>query len=177
MNVYDNYYRDGYYFGEPYHQMMAVFKKLPLRGCLCDLGAGQGRDSIPLAKMGYQVSTVDISEVGIEQMKATYNDITAIVADIYTFPVSGFDTVLMDSLLHFYKTDYEKEKQLVERICLELDEGALFVNCLLKSKKNEQLLKTIIEDSGIVFEVLVDDYVDCPEADCQFHFLVIKKVQ
>lgn len=177
MEIYDKYYREGYCFGEPYRQLIEFFEKLPSRGMLCDLGAGQGRDSIPLANMGYEVSAVDVSEVGIKQIKSVDSNIHGIVADIYTFPVNNFDIVLMDSMLHFYKNDYEKEKQLVERICSELKDGALFANCLLKSKKNEKLLKKIIEDSGIMFEILVEEYADYPEADCQFHFLVIQKVK
>ena len=52
MNVsYDKQYQTENLFGEPYSE----------RGRLLDLGCGQGRNAIPLAQLGYEVTGMDIS--------------------------------------------------------------------------------------------------------------------
>ena len=53
MATYDKYYKKKDYFGSPCKGLIDLFEAYPTRGSLCDLGAGQGRDSIPLQRMGY----------------------------------------------------------------------------------------------------------------------------
>ena len=66
MSIYDDYYKTENLFGEPYKELVAFFKKYPLKGKLLDIGCGQGRNAIPLAKIGYQVTEIDIAKFGIE---------------------------------------------------------------------------------------------------------------
>ncbi len=65
---YDKHYQTENLFGEPYPELIDFFTAYPERGKLLDLGYGQGRNAIPLARMGYEVTGIDISRVGIEQM-------------------------------------------------------------------------------------------------------------
>ena len=51
MALYDKYYEKENYFGKPYIYLIDFFEKYHCRGTLCDIGAGQGRDSIPLSKI------------------------------------------------------------------------------------------------------------------------------
>ena len=59
------------------------YKKL---GKVLDLGAGEGRNSIFLAEKGFDVTAIDISEIGINKLKNNPN-----VLRVY-LPISGGTT-------------------------------------------------------------------------------------
>jgi len=84
---YDKYYKEIKYFGSAYKGMLAFFEKYEDKGTLLDLGCGQGRDSLELAKLEYSVTGIDISSVGIENMlfeaKKLKLNVVGLVEDIY----------------------------------------------------------------------------------------------
>lgn len=70
-----------------------------------DVGCGQGRDALFIARMGHSVVGVDLSPNGIRDMINAANkenlEIEGIVADIKTFaPTGAFDIVLIDRTMH-----------------------------------------------------------------------------
>lgn len=70
-----------------------------------DVGCGQGRDAVFIAKLGHSVVGVDISPNGIRDLKtlATKDNlaIEGIVADISSYtPIGEFDVILVDRTLH-----------------------------------------------------------------------------
>jgi len=70
-----------------------------------DVGCGQGRDAIFMARMGHSVVGVDIAPSGIRDMEAAAKaeglDVTGIVQDLTRFTPPGlFDVVLIDRTLH-----------------------------------------------------------------------------
>ena len=66
--TYDKYYKTENLFGQPYPELLAFFTEYPKKGNVLDLGCGQGRDAIPLARLGFDVTGIDNSSVGIAQM-------------------------------------------------------------------------------------------------------------
>ena len=152
---YDEYYQTKSFFGEPYPELLAFYARQKPKGALLDLGCGQGRDALPLARLGYQVTGVDVSSVGIGQLKENAEheglNLHAVVADIYQYDAfEPFDFILLDSMFHFTKRDREKEVKFLKRIFTRAKQGALITVCIQRvGQKLDTLLQTI-EASGEV---------------------------
>ncbi|MHA0858073.1 methyltransferase domain-containing protein [Paenibacillus sp. CMAA1364] len=170
---YDNYYQEMNYFGNPYPEMVEYFLKSKKRGTLCDLGAGQGRDSIPFFHMRFDVTAVDVSVVGLNDIHDKCPEVKTVLHDIYTFNTIPYDTIFMNSMLHFYKNDCAKEKGLVIKILDEMSSGNQFINCIIKDKESEFL--KIINDYGNTIQIIYENDVSYVEADIKYHFCVIEK--
>ncbi len=158
--TYDKYYQTEDLFGEPYSELMEFFKKYPKKGKVLDLGCGQGRDSIPLARLGFDVTGIDNSKVGIEQMnhiaKVANLSLNGIIADIFGFDdFDGYDFVLLDSMFHFAKNDRKKETEFIKKIITEIGKGCLVVFCIQDTGKKVEILKDTIG-----FEEKVDQIED-----------------
>ncbi len=160
----------------PCSELILFFKMYPERGKLCDSGAGQGRDSIPISKLGYDVTAVDISKVGLEQIKSCDLSIETLQNDVYEHDISGYDFILMDSMLHFYKNDVKKETALVDRILDQMKIGSVLVNNMVKSSKAEKILKSMLDAHAGSIEVMQEKYIDYPDFDATYHFIVLKKL-
>lgn len=126
-----------------------------------------------MAEMGYAVTAVDISNVGIKQIQKQNPAVMAVVSDLYSFDITNYDYILMDSILHFYKNDIEKEETLLRRILSEMKTGSILVNCLMKSNKAEKVLKEIIRQYPT--EILQEAYIDYPDFDAVYHMIVVEK--
>ncbi|MBI9009206.1 MAG: class I SAM-dependent methyltransferase [Tenericutes bacterium] len=182
MASYDKHYKDKNYFGNSYQELISFFRDYPNKGKVLDLGCGQGRDTIEIAKLGYEVMGVDLSIVGIKQMleeaqKLSLN-VNAEVSDVYTYErIHEYDIILLDSMLHFYSKDKVKETNLYIKILQEMKAGSLFCNLLLKSKKNEEYIKSLVAKNEHTFTVIHDGYAKYVEADCEYHMYIIEKIK
>ena len=102
---YDKHYRDDpAACGAPFAEFEA-FCGDAKAGSVLDLGCGQGRDALMFARAGHRVVGVDVSSVGITQMRAVAKaeglDVEGLVADICTYaPDRRFDVVILDRVLH-----------------------------------------------------------------------------
>lgn len=175
MATYDKHYKEHNYFGKPYSELMDFFRKYPNRGKLVDLGAGQGRDSIPLSEMGYDVTAVDISEVGLKQIKYINPSIHTIKTNAYEFDISDYDFILLDSMIHFYMRHIKRESKWLINVFSSMKKNSVFINCLLKSPKSEKILFEIFNEFNHEFDIIENKYIDYPEANCKYHLFVIKK--
>jgi ubiquinone/menaquinone biosynthesis C-methylase UbiE len=79
---------------------------VPGRGL--DLAAGEGRNAIWLASLGWKMTAVDFSEVAIERGSARATDVDFEVADVLEWePDTSFDLILI-AYLHLQSAEYEK---------------------------------------------------------------------
>lgn len=108
--TYDKHYRDDpAACGTPFTEF-ATFCHQVEPGSVLDLGCGQGRDALMFARAGHRVVGVDLSAVGIEQMRATAAAeglrVEGVVHDITTYePAEAFDLVVLDRVLHMLPAD------------------------------------------------------------------------
>lgn len=146
---YDKYYQTENLFGQPYPELIEFFAEYSKRGKVLDLGCGQGRDAITLARLGYTVVGIDKSKVGVEQMnriaEAESLTVTGKETDIFEFDnFAEYDIVLLDSMFHFTKNDRKKETDFIKRMLSKIKKGCLVVFCVQDTgKKIEILNKTI----------------------------------
>lgn len=102
---YDKHYRDDpAACGAPFAEFEAFCGEAEA-GSVLDLGCGQGRDALMFARAGHRVVGVDVSSVGITQMREAARaeglDVEGVVADIRTYgPDRRFDVVILDRVLH-----------------------------------------------------------------------------
>ena len=147
---YDKYYQTKNLFGSPYPELLEFYSSIESKGKLLDIGCGQGRDAIPLAQLGYKVTGLDYSKVGIEQLnqiaKQENLPLEGMVQDIYAYNQFGeFDFILLDSMFHFGKKDRAKEEELLKTIFTQAKSGALITICIQNTGKKVAILHSIIE--------------------------------
>ena len=176
---YDRYYQKENYFGDPYPGLKEFFGTYPHKGHVLDLGCGQGRDALYLARQGFTVTGVDISQVGLDQLsavaRAEHLDITVILADIHSWDMQGdYDMILLDSMLHFYRKDIPVETALVHNVAYTLESGGLLVNFMISGARREQYLKRILAEQ-YRWDVLYDDYTDYPDFNITYHRYIVQK--
>lgn len=92
--------------GEPTPQIVSFFDQLgPKALRVLDIGCGQGRDALFIARRGHSVVGVDLSAYGIRDLNAAAARetlaIEGIVADVADYVPEGmFDIILIDRTLH-----------------------------------------------------------------------------
>lgn len=92
--------------GKPTPVLADFFNQLDQENSrVLDVGCGQGRDAIFIARLGHRVVGVDISCNGIRDIKGVAGQeslpIEAVVADVATYEPKGvFDVILIDRTLH-----------------------------------------------------------------------------
>jgi len=110
----ETYSKQEEFFGHAYQELQNYFSNHSKKGTLLDLGSGQGRDSLYLASIGYQVTAVDNSMVGICQtlIKARKMGLKlkTIKADLFNVQLEKkFDIILFDMILHTFKKTQQLE--------------------------------------------------------------------
>lgn len=85
-----------------------------------DLGIGQGRNSIPLVELGYNVTGVDYSTKCLEICKNNCPKLNLIQSDIRSFPIekNKYDLISSRCVLHFFHKDdtYKIIKNIKENL-------------------------------------------------------------
>ncbi len=104
---YDRLYRDTPdALGPPTAAFVGFFDRFgTARARVLDLGCGQGRDALFIARRGHRVVGVDRSAHGIRALAAAARreglDLSGVVADIVDWrPEGRFDVIVLDRVLH-----------------------------------------------------------------------------
>lgn len=185
--TYDKYYQTENLFGEPYLELIEFFAEYPKKGKVLDLGCGQGRDAIALARLGYSVTGIDNSEVGIDQMNQIGQNeklnLVGQVGDIYTFDrFSEYEIVLMDSMFHFAKQDKVKEIGLINKVVSEIRNGSLMIVCIQDTGNKVQTLDKAIDFekkhkrlADKKFKYMFEDSDSGHKSETDYRMIVIEK--
>ncbi len=100
--------------------------RLPAR--VLDLGAGEGADAIRLARLGCEVTAVEISNVGAEKIMKFASEAGAVVnvqvSDIAEYRPDGeFDLIICNGVLHYISD----KKTIIDRMQRATSPGGLNV--------------------------------------------------
>lgn len=184
---YDKYYRTENLFGEPYPELIEFFAEYPGKGKVLDLGCGQGRDALALARLGYTVTGIDNSQVGIDQMheiaQAENLNLIGQVGDIYAFDeFYKFDIILIDSMFHFAKKDKKKEIELVKKIVSQIKNESLIVVCIQDTGDKVQIFIQAIDFEKQLkrladkkFKYTFEDKESAHKSETNYRMIVIEK--
>jgi len=186
---YDKYYQTENLFGNPYPELIDFFHTYQNKGKLLDVGCGQGRDAIALALMGFEVTGIDHSKVGIAQM----NEIAVIenlsltgrVTDIFEFKnFNEYDFVLLDSMFHFEKNDLKKETDFIKRILSEVKRSCLIVFCIQDTGKKVEILNNCFNRQNKVeslhdqkFDYIFEDKETGHKSKSPYRMIIVKSIQ
>lgn len=101
-------------------QLKHILKHIK-KGKILDLGAGEGGDAIFLAKKGFDVKAIDISETAINKIKKIAKkekvSIKAEAADLETYKIKqNYDAIISFAAIHFLK------KQQINKIIKDMKE-------------------------------------------------------
>lgn len=109
---YDKVYRDSRHaLGAPTKEFVSFFESYQRdHATVLDVGCGQGRDALFIARLGHSVTGIDQSPSGIRDLLKDASieglEIEAEVADIRDYlPYRSYDIVLIDRTLHMLKPE------------------------------------------------------------------------
>lgn len=99
-------------------EILDLVKRLPKEAKIFDLGCGDGRNAIPLAELGFDVTAVDISSTGIGKIHALTEgkklSIKTVVADIRKYRIQDrYDLIIAHGCLHLMRAE-ERNKIIAE---------------------------------------------------------------
>ena len=180
---FDNMYEDKKeMFGHPYKELQDYFKNYQVKGKVLDLGCGQGRDALFLASIGYDVTAVDNSGVGIKQMldkaKEQKIELKGIVDDVLNLKINDkFEIILFDMLLHSFEKE-DQVKILEKNLKLLKEDGILcivFPNDL-NSGYFMDILNSLSNNLVFLEEIIINDVpkIEGETDDYTFSMMVVK---
>jgi len=180
MPEYNKYYQKRNYFGKPYPELLEYINRFERTNKIIDLGCGQGRDVIALARMGFSVMGIDIADVGINQLNEIVRkenlDITTEVMDYKAYKnLLDYDIVLMNSMFHFYKRDIEEETKSLYWVLNELKPNAKLFLFVQENKSRIKLIKKILVGMDLVISIDFEKSILYEEFNSKFYFFVIRK--
>lgn len=109
-------------------ELMSALEGLPA-GRVVDLGGGQGRHCLPMARMGFQVEVVDCSEAALRQLISQAAreglDVSAACVDIAAYVPPSDVTAAVAALL-FHLPAPHRSLRVAERVGSVLRPGGLF---------------------------------------------------
>ncbi len=172
-NFFDELYdKSEFYWGLNPSSLILDILKYKKNGSVLDLGCGEGRNVIFLAKNGFDVTGIDASKAGIRKLEKLASEfhlnIRTIISDINKFMFErGYDVILSIATLHFL------ERHDIERLIMDMKthtrKGGLDVISVFTEENPHKRFpylfrKKELEDFYKDWEVLqYDEYITPPE--------------
>jgi len=107
-------------------------------GSVLDIACGEGRNSLFLAQMGFQVSAVDFSEVALDRLRKTSTENNLII-DIIESDLSNLDCLQKlkkyDNIIVIH---FKLGEDLLERIPSLLSDDGIFLYCTFSHRQSEE---------------------------------------
>lgn len=145
---------------KPLSIIVELEKKLKRNSKILDLGCGEGRDAIYLAKKGHRVTAMDISETAIERLNKISKDkklkIKAEVGDLETYKIKeDYDVVIALASMHFLSK--KKIYSLIKEIKKRTKEGGFnLIIVFRKGDSSEGQFKMYYFDNGELSKLYSD---------------------
>lgn len=141
------YQQQSHALGKPTQDFVTFFDHYDKHNAdILDIGCGQGRDALFIARRGHHVVGIDIAATGIAQLledaQAENLNIEGVVADLHNFePVGMYDVVVIDRTLHMLATD--TRLVVLERVCHSVRDGGYVL--IADEKSNLPSMRTFFE--------------------------------
>ncbi|MCB1174655.1 MAG: class I SAM-dependent methyltransferase [Leptospiraceae bacterium] len=179
---YDRHYQTRDLFGDPLPALIAFFEQLQPGRRVWDMGAGQGRDTLPLARMGHQVRAIDSSRTGLDCIAkaaaaARLANITTLCADVHSLKVAPECQVLLfDAMFHFYKRDRASEMALLERVSNQLSDRGILACAVPANQTTAANLALLHQSAWASWGRLTDVESRHEHTGTLYRFLALEKV-
>jgi len=155
---YEEFYKENPHgLGEPFKEFVGFFDSYGKTAArVLDLGCGQGRDAMFIARKGHSVVGVDISATGIRQLcedaKKEILEIEGVVADVKDYiPEGNFDVVVIDRTLHMLSEEADRIEVLENLVGFVNKDGYVLI---ADEKKNLPAMEKLFVESGWTVSLL-----------------------
>ena len=145
----------------PNKYLVEAIKDLPAGSTVLDLGCGEGRNALYVAKLGFVVTAVDISEIALRKLERAANDlhlsIKTVHSDIATFDFDKkWDMIISTAALHLISRD--QQESVITKMKESVNDNGL--NLITIFNKDDPGYKEYPELSFTNIEELIEAYKD-----------------
>ena len=154
---FEPYDRDDIAYGStPSSAVAAFLEQVGGAGRAIDLGAGAGRDTIAMARAGYEVTAVDLSQRGLDRIRQraaerdVLDHVNTVVADVreVDLPEGSFDAVVATTVLdHIPAADAVKLWKRMSKAVTE--QGFLFVEVHTTEDPGSDRMPGLASDAAV----------------------------
>lgn len=152
------YQQQRHALGNPTQEFVTFFDRYDKQNAdVLDVGCGQGRDALFIARRGHHVVGVDMATTGMAQMleeaQAEGLNIEGVVADLRNFePVGTYDVVVIDRTLHMLEA--ETRLSVLERVCHSVREDGFVL--IADEKSNLPAMRAFFDTGSHRWATLKD---------------------
>ncbi|OHX68069.1 class I SAM-dependent methyltransferase [Flammeovirga pacifica] len=141
----DQFYENKNTFGDSYKELKVFLERIVDKKNLLDLGSGQGRNALMAETLGFDVTAVDVSKVGIHQtVSSSKGKVKGVVADIYKYTIDQpYQVVILDAVIHCQFEDLDNESLLFNQIEASLVKNGYILLITHQWNMREQHLKSL----------------------------------
>jgi SAM-dependent methyltransferase len=134
----ERFAKEGYAYGQSANDFLRESAHLLPKGKILSLGEGEGRNAVYLAKLGYDVTAIDYSEIGLDKAhnlaKENRTKIHTIHADLTTYKL---EKDYWQGIVSIYFHVHKDERSKIHKKCVDaLEIDGVFI---LESYSTKQL--------------------------------------